>query len=691
MKEKIAEHEIIGTEISLQRTLIKFISQCLYLLPYWLPEKSYTELNELKKNQQLTIEQRQVLSQKILSFLAGMQKQLKDKGAEITESCLKIYGLVQDIEINLNKKLIKNKNIIKYYQNLTFSLETNSKQFFELITKAKSKSLKAFTLYDLKQDAFAEHYELQQSAFRRAKYIQHRMNVLEKLLGKPDSILSFAMPKPLSVIDWLDKRDYADLLFLLTLISPEYLEVCLEQKFRFYQEILDGLQNQVTELISYWEEQTAAITRSYRILGFYQRWQIKLEQTLNKLDILPSDEQENLEPDNNDWTTLFTFLRLFTYEKKTFFTEVLKKENALLLFSELTSLIDSNPHFIDPEKILNYLSVQKQELKDNLAKNKDRILNKYPLWQKVPVFFGLALTEHPTYKIGKIGFDLAQDFIDQIENLEPEMSQGINNKIDQWGNLFVPAWLQEKLNSDYATPIIQNLAGLVCYLVDQGFSSWVGYSYRALASLHRTLFSQFDSLVSFGAKIAMDEISLLEKEMTIHWLSGLGIYLFLQDSDYWMPTFFSYTLATISSFGATIIIDELIKDKIEDKEWNPKIIDIGKFVIQSNIYSWVYLASFKTASEFLQSPEELTSVRALKVMGFYAQPSKRDLQKRYHELARQYHSDKCLSLCESEIKTMTKENPFIASTADCLETCENKDQTMREINQAYSCLKSFNI
>ena len=665
MKEKIQERAIIDAEISLQKTLINFISQCMYLLPYWLPENSYTELNEIKKNQLLTIQQRQVLTQKILSFLTSMQKQLKDKHSEITDSCLILYELVQDIELNLNKNIIKNNGIIKYYQNLTTSLESNSNQFFELITKAKSKSLNAYTLYDMKQDAFAEQYQLRQSDFCRAKFIQHRINALEKVLGQPDNILCFAKLKPLLVIDWLDKRDYADLIFLLTIISPEYLEDCLEQKFIFYQEILADLQNQVEELITHWQEQTAAITRSYRILGFYQRWQIKLEQILNKLNILPSDDEENLESNNSDWTTLFTFLRLFTYEKKMYFTEALKKENALLLFSELTSLIDNNPQFKDPEQILNYLSVQMQQIKDNLDKNKDRILNKYPLWQKVPVFFGLALTEHPTYKIGKMGFDLAQDFIDQIENLEPERSQDINNKIDEWGNLFVPAWLQEKLNPAYATPIIQNLAGLVCYFVDQGFSSWVGYSYRAIATLHRTLFSQFDFLVSLGSKIEMDEISLLENEMTMHWLLGLGVYLLLQDSDYWLSTVFSYTVATISSFGAIIVIDELIKDQIADKEWNPKAIDIGKFVILSNFYSGVYLASFKTAIEFLQPPKEPVYAQALKVMGFYAQPSKEDLKHRYHELARKYHSDKCI------------------------ENCKNKDQTMREINEAYSSLKSF--
>ncbi|MBA3537191.1 MAG: hypothetical protein H0T84_11375 [Tatlockia sp.] len=670
----------------LQNILMNWILQNLNTLPFWFPQQSYTEFHQIKKI--VTAEQRpneiinngKYLGSRLLSFLQNMKNQLKEDND--------LYSLIHDIEKNINKACLGLIN-----QNLLKALEKQYEEFFKKIASIKEESLSATTLNDMKQDAFAEKYQLRQSDFRRAKFTQHRIQALQILLLQPDNILLLAKPKPLSVIDWLDKKYYADLLFLLSIISARELENCLEHKATLYQEIVENLQNQAEQLSVHWQNQTSAIIRMYRILKFYQHWQATLGKTLGKLDIMQENDNDLVESEDSDWTTLSTFLRLFSYEKKTFFNEALKKENAIQIFGSLTNLVDNKRELTDPQKILNYLDLEKQKITTTIDEDKNRLLNKYPSWKKFIAFLGLALTEQPTYKIGMLGFDIGNDSIDSLENLQPEKAQVINDKINDWGNKLVPIWIQERLNPERDVKIIKNLAGLFCLLANQGVSSWLGYTYYFVAAINRVLFSQFDAWVSLGSIIGLDEIGLLENETPMRWLSGLGIHmLFLQHSDNWLPTFFSYIAATSASFGSAIVIEELIKNEVEDKEiFNPKAIAIGKFAIEAGIYSKVYSASFQKIVELQQATTQLTHAKALKIMGFYAQPLKRELQKRYHERARQYHYDKCINLCpDSETDVEIKTNNLDIDDLSCIESCKIKDQTMRDINQAYSYLKSWN-
>lgn len=655
---------IYSAEIQLQNSLLTWIQESINVLPFWLPQNSYTKIKQIAAAKQpsleLAIEQRKSLNQWVLMSLENMMKQLKDRDSALAKSCLKFSNLLKNIEKNIDLGYLAKNNLLAIFQDSEFEIKKQTKIFFDQIRTIKDKSLKALSLYTMKQEQFIEKYQLRLSDFRRAKYVQHRIKAGELLLQKPDQIIHFNKPKPLLVIDWLEKNDYADLLFLLSIISPEYLEEGLEQKEFLLQEILKNLHEQARELKVSWQDQTSAIIRLYRIQRFYQHWQITLSQAFDKLDSRPKEQ----------WTTLSTFMHLFTYEKKTFFTEALKNENANRLFSELTNLVANKPEFKDPQAILSNLNQEIQALKTQLNKDKDRILNQYPLWKKITSFFGLALTEQASYKKGIIGFDLGSESIDQIAKPQSE-------KIDAW-NSIVPTWVQEKLNLERDKKIIRHLTGLVCFIADQGISSWMGYGYRAITAINQIFFSQFDTLVNLGAKIGLDEIALLEKEKTMQGLSGLGIHLLLQSPENWLPAFFSYLTATTASLASTILIDDLIKN---DLVRNSKALAIGKFVIQVGIYSKVYSLSFKKSAEFLQPTKGMTPAKALNVMGFYSQPSKRDLQKRFHSLARENQSDKCLSLCPS--------NEEEAILQSCIEACKTKDQTMRDINEAYSYLKTY--
>lgn len=668
--------ERLSVETQMQNILIEWIRQCLNILPFWLPENSYVEFHQIKKmattEQGLKekIKHRKILSQKMLSFLKNMMEQLNENNRQFADSGLKLYQLLQTIQENLDNGRIKSCQLLA-------ELKDQLNNFFEQIIRTKNKILEKVTLYDMKQDTFAAKYQLRPSDFCRAKYIQHRICASEKLLFQPDSILRSEDPGPASVVDWLDKKDYADLLFLLSILSPKYLEDCLQKKAILFQEIIENLQGQGKQFALFWGRQINTVTRSYRILGFYQRWQEALKKRLDKLGII---QEESREPKDNDWTTLFKLSRLFTYEKKNFFTEAFKKEDSIRLFSELNKLLEKTEDYKDPQKIINHIKEEKQAIKTKLEKQEAHIMSQYGFWEKMASFFGLAVTEQPTCKIGMMGFDIGLDSIDHIEGMQPEKTRAFYEKIDEWGNRLVPAWIQERLNPERDVKIIQSLTGVFCFIADQGVSSWMGYTYRSIAAINRVLFSQFDALVTIGAKAGLDEISLLEKEAVMNWFSGLGIHLILQNSNYRLPTFVSYTTATTFSFAASVLIDDLFKNEIEDKEWNPKAIAICKFALQAGIYSKIYSSSFKIAVEFSQSTEGMSTTQALKTMGFYSHPDKRDLKKRYYELALQNHHDKCINSCDDEKGV---------NTADCIESCEKKDLFMREVNQAYSHLKSL--
>lgn len=711
LKKSNAERLFI--EKYFQNILIECFSQFLNNFSFWLSKGSYAEFHQTKKMMEIeqslnkVVFQRKHITKKIQFSLETIIETLKDKNSKIVLWCEQLINYLQNIQKILDSADF-NENCKKNCQVLCDELKEQYKGFFQDLVLISKKSIETVTLYDMKQDAFAQNYQLRPSDFCWAKYLQHKIRSLEKLLLQPHGIINDMKPKPLLVVDWLDKKDYGDLLFLLSLVSPACIEECLERKIALYQEIFEYLQKQLQELITYWGKETQSITRLYRTLVFCQGWQKTLQQALIKLgvnqinsdknekigelneNIVKVEEIEETQP-NTDWTTLFTLSRLFTYEKKAFFNEAFKKENAIWLFNELTQMIENKPELKDPQKALNYLNHEKQIIKTKLEKDKAVIMGKYHLWEKIITFFGLALTEQPMYKIGAIGFDIGLDSIDYVESLQPEKVNAMYNKIDEWGNRFIPTWIQERLNPERDVKIIQNLTGLFCFLADQGVSSWLGYTYRSIAAINRVLFSQFDTWVNLGAKIGCDEISLLEKESAMNWLSGLSFHLLLQNTDYWLPTFLSYTAATAASFGTGIVIDDLVKDHIEDKEWNPKVIALGKFIPQANIYSYVYSSSFKTSLEYLQSTREMTSAKALKTMGFYAEPSKQDLRKRYHELARLYHYDKCQVLChnsKANIETIAVQNHLDKNTPNCMDTCKANEKIMQEINQAYSYLKS---
>lgn len=755
--------ERLSVEKHFQNVFTEWMSQLLNILPFWLPENSYAEFHKIKSiaatEQSLTktIELRKILGQKIEFFLKNMLEQIKDKegkNSEISDFCRKLNEFLQYIQVKLDaikfESTKRSSNGMDEgeawklpYQKLHEELEIQRKKFFEQLAVVNKDNLEAITLYDMKQeDIFIVKYHIpHQSDFRVAKLLQHRIRALEKLVLQPDGIIHFDKPKPLLVIDWLeDKKDYSDLLFLLSIVSPEYLEDCLEQKISLYLEIVEDLQNQTRLFIEYWGEQTQAVIRSYRILGLYRRWEETLKESLNKLGIVQNGDKENnenkevekiqeikedeetieLEVDeiseiqkiektkSTDWTTLLALERLFTYEKKIFFNEAFKKENTIQLFIKLTKLMDSKPELElkNPQKMLSYLDNEKQLIKAKLENNKADIMKKYQLWEKTLSFFCLALTEQPTYKIATMLFDVGVGSADYIQALQPERSQAISTWFDQLCNEKLPMWIQEKHNPEYHGKIIKNFAGLLCFLGDQGISSWMGYTYRAVTAINRVLFSQFDTWVSLGDKVGLDEMSLLEKETAMGWLSGLSLHLLFQNTNYWMPTFLSYSASTAASFGSVIIIDDLInivddllKDYVKIKEWNPKAIALGKFALQASVYSIVYSSSFKKSLEFFPPvliSDEMTPAKALKTMRFFTEPSKGDLKSRYHELARQYHYDKCMAICHnSDIKAETETTPTKnypdTNMPSCVESCNANDQTMREINQAYSYLKSSNI
>lgn len=694
--------------------LIDWMSQVLNTLPFWLSPGSYCEFDNFKKwgvaghqqceklieivqreyNNELIqeavklckqrVQQRKLLSQQISLSLEKMVTQLKTKkeDSDIDLMCRKLIQSLGDIQKILDNAQFGDMNWKPAYLDLHPKLEEKYKAFFEQLAKMKQKILNNTTLGQMQQESFASDQGLRESDFRWAKYCQHRIHALEKLFLEPDSILHSSKPKPLLVIDWLPKNDYADLLFLLSVISAEHLETCLEQKIILYEEIIEHLQQQGEQLKTHWGEETRSIVRVFRTIGIYQRWEKALEQALGKI--------ENIQ--NTDWVTLFALYRLFTYEKKTFFTEALKKENAITIFKELTLWIAECPEFKNPQKALNYMNNEKKLIKKNLERKQTTLMEKYQVWEKMVTFLGLSLTEQAAFKLGTIGFDIGFDSMSHLEKINPEKTEALYNKIDDIGNRLIPTWIQAKLNPERDVKIIQYLTGLFCFCAEQGVSSWMGYAYRSIAAVNRVLFSQFDTWVSFGEKIGLDEIGLLEKEGAMHWLSGLGLYFLIQGRDMLVPTFLSYTAATSAAHVSVMIVDDLI----QHKEWNPKVIAVGKFAIQASVYSRVYASIFKMGIELFPPTSEWQSyAKALKTMGFFEQPDKKELQKRYHELARENHPDKCIQTCHNENRntvttTEPEENHLNTNTPiNCIDFCKSNDETMREINQAYSYLKAL--
>lgn len=629
MQEK---SEIDSLLKKLQSILTNWMIQNLNTLPFWLSQKTEQQTN--------------MPTQPVVAFLQNMKGQLKIKENN-------------DLHHHLNS-ILKNLELISsgyISQNIVDTLEQQREEFFKKLDLIKEKSLEEITLYSMKQDSFAEQFE----DLEHAKWIQHRIVALQQLIVQPDQILLSEEAKPLFYNVWLEKKNYADLLFLLKIISPDKLIDCLKQKALVYQEVVENLQGLAKQFNSHWQDQTATIVRNYRILRIYQHWEAALNNVFTKF---------NTDDPADDWTSLTTFLRLFSYEKKQFFHEAVKTENTILIFGQLTMLLNSRQELNNAEKMLNYLKLEKQTIATKLDEDKNQLLNKYPSWKKMIAFLGLAFTEQPSYQVGMLGFELGNDSIASLEKLDPEKAKAINDQINEWGNKVVPSWVQDYLDPERDLKIIQHLTGFFCLVVNQGFSSWLGYSYYFVSSVNRVLFSQFDALVSLGSTFGFDEINLLEHEKSMHWLSGLGIHLlFLQNSTHLLPTFFSYLAATTVSYSSNLVISDLIKKNIEDKEiFNPKALLLGKFAIEACIYSKVYSTSFEKVAEVMQS--ELT--KNLKTMGFYAHPSKEDLKRRYRELAVEYHPDKC--------KTRNLDSS----------SCETNAKNMRDLNQAYSYLKSRN-
>ncbi len=338
---------------------------------------------------------------------------------------------------------------------------------------------------------------------------------------------------------------------------------------------------------------------------------------------------------------------------------------AHFLVARLYQTLQDQPQ-TGPE-LLTALTQQKRRLCAQISDQELALQARWPMWKKAAATLALSVSQQPDYQLGQLS------------------SQAMSRQLDQqsWS-----AALREPLPPELAHQL-NHVVGFSFLGIALWVSNQVGYAYHALGAVNRAVFAHITPLLrlsrvldtvmtrtalpvieSLEQKLGktpqffhvlkqglrFDEIGFLEKEPTLQWLNGLGINVLMSGQPV-LASGLAYSLATLTSHSAM----GLVEQAAHWGEISPELTTVGKVAAHMALYSLAYREGLNWSHQWGLYPQTgLSQAEALSRLGLTAGVKEKEIQRRYRQLSKQFHPDKC-------------------PTPDCA-------QTMVGLNEAYAVL-----
>ena len=469
--------------------------------------------------------------------------------------------------------------------------------------------------------------------FSKVLDLQYILDKKEKQLASFDSLneseFSF---KPIQEISFI-QSDKSDVAFLLAITREDSIHEALTSKNEFIDEQLNKRLHALITLKATLPYGWERAIRQQRVIDLYQRW----------LNYLESHCQHFLNASTPmTWTVAVRVKQLITYEKKTLFKHLVASQNAYEIIMGLYAQLQKEP------TTLHDLRKIKQTYRLSVSSLEKRLLERVTLIQSLVATLSLGITEQPGYQFGEVTTRIVSHAYDQFHSI-PIFREPLPMPIQQG---------LEKI-----TGIIYMLA--LCYT-----SNWIGYSNYTVNALMNVVLANVNPWLRLGeagelltqavseslpnsvvdlaqahastwmkALMAFDELSVLEHEWVLRWLSGLGIHLMLTTEESYLPRVCGYSFGTVAGKGAQWLTNKLASDSIS----HPVKQSIQ---VVANVVTYVtaYRCGYYLGYQMMPRPTLLTESEALKRLGLFKAPvNRQEIGQSFRNLARQCHPDKNLN------------------------------------------------
>jgi len=258
-----------------------------------------------------------------------------------------------------------------------------------------------------------------------------------------------------------------------------------------------------------------------------------------------------------------------TYEKKGFWGKCFAEQTLNEIIKILYGFTERNFTKSDTE-LYRELLTTKKNLSDEIRQREIQLKAGQTYFQSIAAIFILAVTQHPEYQIGRLSARFA-DYSGEhskIPILREKLSTSLKNKLEHaTGTSFLGISLLIARRIGYSYHLIMTLNRIPLSQINALF--YIGFlcdtvsQYIGLPVLNsiekRTLMRFVGLLERLKRAIRSDELGVIEKELIIQWMSGLGIHLALTGGQAVIPATLGYTVATICRETAGSITDKTLK------------------------------------------------------------------------------------------------------------------------------------
>lgn len=513
-------------------------------------------------------------------------------------------------------------------------------------------------LNQLRQSQFAARCRLSVKEFEWAKWQQHSIVALRQRLSHIDTVLE---PDQELVVElpnrWLKASDYLDLLLITQLIKPTATLTAISNQQRLLAESHTLLQKNLTILHSRLGDDFMEIFRQQVITNTYQQWQQQLQQV--------SDSKPT-----SAWKQLLQHQQQLTYTKRGFFQHHLRQQPLGNLVSRLLRQIEQQPQ--TAQQLLQQLQKQKTELTEKITTSERSLQPSAKWWQKTAATLWLAVNQQPDFQLGQLAARTTRQQLDRHaptktlrQPLPPALAHQLENAV---GSSFLGISLAVTQYVGYyphaITAINRTLTAQINPLLRAGNYLHTALSHRGIPRSVAAYPAQDPDNASTWHKalrlIQLDEIGILEKEQILHWCNGLLLNLLLSSQPALVSTG-AYLLASLTSRAAMGWVDRI------SGYWqlSPELQQTAKFVVHLGLYTQAYRQGLLWAQElgFYRAPTIISYNEALQRFGFNTEAKASDIQRRYRELSRQFHPDKCPTpICEEQMLAVNEAYDVLKQT-----------------------------
>ncbi len=498
--------------------------------------------------------------------------------------------------------------------------------------------------------------------------IQYGLYALQESVEKFNFVQINLQPTVYPIDEYLSKENYTDIALYATLFKSEYVSDALRCHYNLMIIHHANIREKLIFLKRHLKGSFDTFFRLLRITHLYNDWRQTLIQ-----------QSAALLQKNAGLSKSIFIKRLLTSGKKTILKQSFEHQKASIIIQTLYSILKRElAKNKRKEDILSDLRKEKATLCRNIDQAEHQLTQKETNLQAILSTLILSVTDQPIYQLGYLTQSLGMHLSDKVP--------------------WLPI-LGEKLEEGFAEKW-QHAQGMSFFVLSFLIANWFNYSYHFISSLNRFLFSQTNWLIKSGHYIdtamqytlipclnklkeivpdymnntfiwlknfvRFDEIGLLEKERLLQWLSGLVINLITARENI-VANIMGYTAATGCADGARRLVEYGCDGIGLDKKITHGISTFAHMAVYPYAYRFGFMTGHYIAPRKLYD-DEITPANALKIFGLHGSPTKSNIQKRYHQLSKANHPDRC------------KLN----------KNCDTAEDRTIEINKAYSVLAKKN-